>query len=126
MPATDMNPDAPRWPEGNRSCVALAFDLDGPTGDAMLDGSIWNNPSYFTLGSYGPWRALGRLLDMLADRKVPATFFVPAWVVENWPKQCAAIVERGHEIGYHGYRHEAFWTLDRDGQRQYTLDILLL
>ena len=57
-----MNPDAPRWPEGNRSCVALAFDLDGPTGDAMLDGSIWNNPSYFTLGSYGPWRALGRCI----------------------------------------------------------------
>src|SRR5260370_16599704 len=100
MPATDMNPDAPRWPEGNRSCVALAFDLDGPTGDAMLDGSIWNNPSYFTLGSYGPWRALGRLLDMLADRKVPATFFVPPWVVENWPKPCPAIAEVCHAIGY--------------------------
>jgi hypothetical protein len=24
------------WPEGNHSAVALAFDLDGPTGDAML------------------------------------------------------------------------------------------
>ncbi|MFM0302236.1 polysaccharide deacetylase [Paraburkholderia sediminicola] len=108
---------APRWPEGHRSCVALAFDLDGPTGDAMLNGSIWTNPSYFTLGSYGPWRALGRLLDMLNARRVPATFFVPAWVVENWPDQCAAIIAGGHEIAYHGYRHEAFWTLDRDGQR---------
>ena len=100
MPVTDINQATPRWPEGKRSCVALAFDLDGPTGDAMLDGSIWSNPSYFTLGSYGPWRALGRLLDMLDDRHAPATFFVPAWVVENWPEQCAAIVARGHEIGY--------------------------
>ena len=117
MPVTDIQEAATRWPEGYRSCVALAFDLDGPTGDAMLDGSIWSNPAYFTLGSYGPWRALGRLLDMLDERHVPATFFVPAWVIENWPEQCAAIVARGHEIGYHGYKHEAFWTLDADGQR---------
>ncbi|WP_206997885.1 polysaccharide deacetylase family protein [Trinickia mobilis] len=113
-----MTGHMPRWPDANRSCVALAFDLDGPTGDAMLNGSIWRNPSYFTLGSYGPWRALGRLLDVLDDRAVPATFFVPAWVVENWPGQCAAIVERGHEVAYHGDRHEAFWTLDRDRQRE--------
>jgi peptidoglycan/xylan/chitin deacetylase (PgdA/CDA1 family) len=108
----------PRWPEGKRSCVALAFDLDGPTGSAMLDGSIWRNPSYFTLGAYGPWRALGRILDVLAGRNVPATFFVPAWVIENWPSQCRAIVERGHEVAYHGYMHEAFWTLTPDGQRE--------
>ncbi|WP_179402216.1 polysaccharide deacetylase family protein [Burkholderia guangdongensis] len=108
---------SPRWPDGRRSCVALAFDLDGPTGDAMLDGSIWRNPAYFTLGSYGPWRALGRLLDVLDARGVPATFFVPTWVVENWPEQCAAIVERGHEVGYHGDRHEAFWTLSTSQQR---------
>ncbi|MEK2606804.1 polysaccharide deacetylase [Burkholderia arboris] len=109
---------APRWPDAKRACVALAFDLDGPTGDAMLSGSIWRNPAYFTLGSYGPWRALGRLLDMLASFGLPATFFVPAWVAQTWPAQCAAIVERGHEIGYHGYRHEAFWTLSPDRQRE--------
>ncbi|KVC26861.1 polysaccharide deacetylase family protein [Burkholderia pseudomultivorans] len=109
---------APRWPDAQRACVALAFDLDGPTGDAMLNGSIWRKPAYFTLGSYGPWRALGRLLDMLATFDVPATFFVPAWVAQTWPAQCAAIVERGHEIGYHGYRHEAFWTLDPARQRE--------
>ncbi|RQU17625.1 polysaccharide deacetylase [Burkholderia cenocepacia] len=109
---------APRWPDAKRACVALAFDLDGPTGDAMLNGSIWRNPAYFTLGSYGPWRALGRLLDMLASFALPATFLVPAWVARTWPAQCAAIVERGHEIGYHGYRHEAFWTLEPDRQRE--------
>lgn len=109
---------APRWPDAKRACVALAFDLDGPTGDAMLNGSIWRNPAYFTLGSYGPWRALGRLLDMLASFDLPATFFVPAWVARTWPGQCAAIVERGHEIGYHGYRHEAFWTLEPERQRE--------
>jgi peptidoglycan/xylan/chitin deacetylase (PgdA/CDA1 family) len=119
MQATEPRIDAtPRWPDGKRSCVALAFDLDGPTGSAMLDGSIWCNPAYFTLGAYGPWRALGRILDVLAERGVRATFFVPAWVMENWPSQCRKIVRGGHEVAYHGYRHEAFWTLTPERQRE--------
>ncbi len=105
------------WPEGVRSTVALAFDVDGPTGNAMLDGSIWRNPSFFTLGSYGPWRALGYLLDLLAEYRIPTTFFVPGWVLETWPAQIKAIVDGGHEIGYHGYQHEAFWQLTRAQQQ---------
>jgi len=105
------------WPQDKRGCMALAFDLDGPTGDAMLNGSIWHKPEYFTFGGYGPYRALARLLDLLDDYQLPATFFVPAWVVENWPKQCQAIVERGHEVAYHGYRHESFYAIDAEKQR---------
>jgi peptidoglycan/xylan/chitin deacetylase (PgdA/CDA1 family) len=97
--------------------MALAFDLDGPTGDAMLNGSLWSTPEYFTFGAYGPYRALGRLLDMLRSFQLPATFFVPAWVVEQWPQQCQAIVEQGHEVAYHGYRHESFWAISPEEQR---------
>lgn len=87
--------DAPiLWPQAARSCVALAFDLDGPTGNALIDGSIWRNPAFFTLGGYGPWRALPRLLDLLRDLAIPATFFVPGWVIENWTDRCRAIVEQ--------------------------------
>jgi peptidoglycan/xylan/chitin deacetylase (PgdA/CDA1 family) len=115
-----MQPQAterPRWPEGMRSCVALAFDVDGPTGGAMLDGSIWRNPSFFTLGGYGPWRAVGYLLGLLEELRIPTTFFIPAWVIETWPAQCRAIVDHGHEVAYHGYQHEAFWQLDAAQQR---------
>jgi len=107
-----------RWPGDARCAVALAFDLDGPTGTALIDGSIRRNPSFFTLGAYDVWRALPRLLDLLADQSLPATFFVPAWIVETWPDQCRAIVDRGHEIGYHGYEHEAFWQLTVEEQRR--------
>ncbi|KEA53470.1 polysaccharide deacetylase [Mangrovibacter sp. MFB070] len=111
-----QSPGELRWPEGKRGCMALAFDLDGPTGDAMLNGSIWSSPEYFTFGSYGPFRALGRLLDLLQDFQLPATFFVPAWVVEHWPEQCRAIVDQGHEVAFHGYRHESFFALSPDEQ----------
>ncbi|MHA3737297.1 polysaccharide deacetylase family protein [Pseudomonas sp. Eth.TT006] len=107
----------PTWPGPHKACLALAFDLDGPTGDAMLDGSIWHKPEYFGFGGYGPYRALPRLLDLLDAFSIPATFFVPAWVVENWPQQCQAIVERGHEVAYHGYKHESFYALTLDQQQ---------
>lgn len=84
----------------------------------MLDGSLKGNPAYFTLGAYGPYRALPRILALLEARRIPATFFVPTWVVEQWPRHCRAIVEAGHEIAYHGHRHEPFWTLDDAGQRE--------
>ncbi|WP_207954181.1 polysaccharide deacetylase family protein [Saccharopolyspora elongata] len=106
------------WRGGARVAVALAFDLDGPTGTAMLDGSIWQKPEYFTLGSYGPWRALPRILDLLDSAGVPATFFIPAWVVETWPERCQDVVARGHEVAHHGYRHESFRDLDTDQQRR--------
>ncbi|MFJ8932229.1 polysaccharide deacetylase [Streptomyces sp. NPDC102364] len=113
---TPADPRPPRWPHGHRAAVALAFDLDGPTGGAMLDGSLWDRPGYFALGGYGPHRALPRLLDLLDDAGVPATFFAPAWVVEHWPEACRRIVERGHEVAHHGYRHECYYDLTVDEQ----------
>jgi peptidoglycan/xylan/chitin deacetylase (PgdA/CDA1 family) len=112
--------DRPRWPHGRQSAVALAFDVDGPTGDAMLDGSLLHNPRYFTQGAYGPWRALPRLLDLLGAYNLKATFFVPTWVVLHWTEVCCRIVCDGHEIAYHGHRHEVF--IDCSPQQQ--LDIM--
>lgn len=106
------------WPAQQQSAVALAFDLDGPTGDAMLKGTIWDRPEYFSQGAYGPWRALDRILSLLDRHGVHATFFTPAWVVETWPEKCRQIVDRGHEIGHHGYRHEKYWDLTVDQQRE--------
>ncbi|WP_198137975.1 polysaccharide deacetylase family protein [Verminephrobacter eiseniae] len=94
------------WPNGAPSSVAPAFDVDGPTGAAMLDGSIGRNPWLFTLGACGPWRALGDLLDMLREYRMPATFFVPGRVLETlvsrhrssvglrWPSKRIAALHR--------------------------------
>jgi peptidoglycan-N-acetylglucosamine deacetylase len=107
-----------RWPNGARSCVALAFDLDGPTGAQLIDGSIWRSPIRFCLGGYGPFRALPRILEILGRYQLPATFFVRAWVVEQWPQECRSIIDRGHEVAHHGYMHECFWDLTVEEQHE--------
>lgn len=114
-----MRPEPTRvWPDGNRSCVMLAFDVDGPTGSAMVDGSIWRMPRLFVQGCYGPSRAVPRILDLLERVGVKATFFVPAWVVEHWPALCREILSSGHEIGHHGYKHERYADLDVAAQEE--------
>lgn len=96
--------------------VILAFDLDGPTGDAMVSGAIWQKPGYFALGAYGPHRAVPRILDILRDHRASATFFTPAWVVQTWPNLCRRILAEGHEMAGHGDKHEMFYGRDVDDQ----------
>jgi len=46
-----------------------------------------------------------RLLALLDEAEVKATFFVLGWNAERYPGLVREIWRRGHEIGIHGYRH---------------------
>lgn len=46
-----------------------------------------------------------RVLDLLDEFEVTATFFVVADVVEHYPGLVEGILDRGHEIGCHGLHH---------------------
>lgn len=112
-----MDDETPRWPNGARCAVMLTFDVDGPTNWINRDPRVWDWPKTFSLGAYGPWRGLPRILDLLETYGLPATFFVPGWVAENWPDRFRAIVDAGHEVGHHGYLHELYYEMDLDQQR---------
>ena len=51
-------------------------------------------------------RNVGRILDMLAEKNVRATFFTLGWIAERYPQLIRRIVEGGHELASHGYGHE--------------------
>lgn len=46
-----------------------------------------------------------RLLEILGDARVTATFFVLGWVGERHPGLVRRIADSGHEIASHGYAH---------------------
>lgn len=48
----------------------------------------------------------GKILDLLANCRVQATFFVLGWVAERHPELVGRLVEEGHEVASHGYAHE--------------------
>ena len=47
-----------------------------------------------------------RILRLLEERKVRATFFILGWLARRHPRLVRAIQSSGHEIACHGYFHE--------------------
>jgi len=52
-----------------------------------------------------------RILDLLDDQEVEATFFVLGWVAEKRPALVREIADRGHEIACHSYWHRLIYKL---------------
>ncbi len=47
-----------------------------------------------------------KLLGLLDQRGVHATFFILGWVAERYPSLVRRIASAGHEVASHGYAHE--------------------
>ena len=95
------------WP-GNTQCVAmLTFDVDGVSSWIRRDAGFARLPSLMSMAEYGPAVATPRILDLLDSHDIKASFYVPGYVAETHPALVEDMVWRGHEVGHHGYMHEA-------------------
>lgn len=59
-----------------------------------------------------------RILDMLDELNVKATFFVLGWVAEREGSLIKEILLHGHEVACHGYGHELIYAIGPDRFRQ--------
>jgi len=106
----DLNPSG--WPADGRVAVLLSFDVDNETiwlrdGDTSVGG--------LSQGEYGARIALGRVVSLLDEYRIPASFFGPAVSFSLAPKMIETIQSSGrHEIGIHGWIHERNNQLPRD------------
>jgi len=96
------------WPNGAKVACAITLDMDA---DSLIHihhpHDARNRLSTTSMLRYGPEVAVPRILDTYRRYGLKQSFFIPAWCIENHPETVEAIVEDGHEIGYHGYIHEA-------------------
>lgn len=82
--------------------VALTFD-DGPSG-----------------------RFTRRLLDGLKERDVKATFLLCGYRIKEYPNEAQRIADEGHEIGIHGYSHDAMCDMSVEQVKKEILDTAAL
>lgn len=54
-----------------------------------------------------------RLLEILDNKNIKATFFVLGWIAERVPELVKIIDELGHEIASHGYSHISISNLNK-------------
>jgi peptidoglycan-N-acetylglucosamine deacetylase len=94
--------------------LALSFDVDGPC--AWLAAGTKSKRDL----SRGEFTAVGlqRILTLLDDFDARATFYVPGHTALLFAPLIQTLVDRGHEVGHHGWMHENPAELPRDQQRQ--------
>ncbi|WP_210394996.1 XrtA system polysaccharide deacetylase [Motiliproteus sediminis] len=63
---------------------------------------------------------VNRLLALLSERDINATFFVLGWVAERYPELIKLIASEGHEVASHGFGHQRINALER---QQYHQDV---
>lgn len=98
------------WKDGAACPVLVTFDVDV---EELWFSSVRSGQEEFgnlqtvSMGEYGARVSISRLLELLDEQDVPAGFFVPGLVAENYPEMIKRIHDAGHELGNHGYRHNA-------------------
>lgn len=113
-----------------KGSVAAAVEGSGAnqTAPAPLPTSVGNKNSYSKVNTSLPFIALTfddgphatntpRLLDILKERNVKATFYVVATNVKRYPEIMRRIVAEGHEIGNHTVTHGNLTKMSPDEVR---------
>jgi peptidoglycan/xylan/chitin deacetylase (PgdA/CDA1 family) len=101
------------WPEGRTLAVALTFDFQGGE-DVRPDKNGKINHEEWTQAEYGPNTGIWRILRILDENKVKATFLTCGGIAERFPEAVRAIAQSGHEVAGHGYHHEVARDLTRE------------
>jgi polysaccharide deacetylase family protein (PEP-CTERM system associated) len=94
-------------PADGRPLNALTVDVEDyfqVTGfDHIVSRSEWDGFESRVAGG------VHRLLDLLADADVRATFFVLGWIAERRPDLVKDVRSAGHEIGSHSHAHRLIY-----------------
>jgi peptidoglycan/xylan/chitin deacetylase (PgdA/CDA1 family) len=115
---------ADHWPAGARAAVALSFDVDNET-IPLRDGNT--SAGLLAAGQFGARRGVERVLRLLDEHRVHATFFIPAVSALIAPGSARAIADAGHEVAAHGWIHERNLLLEAQDERELmfrALDVL--
>jgi peptidoglycan-N-acetylglucosamine deacetylase len=90
----------------------LSFDVDAES-PILVEGRRYaDNAGVMSHQAYGPLVGVPRILDLLQEHQLPATFFVPGLTADRYPDAVEQILAAGHEIGHHSYAH--FSPVDQD------------
>ncbi|MBI4198683.1 MAG: polysaccharide deacetylase [Chloroflexi bacterium] len=86
--------------------VMLTFDVDGVSAVLRRNPEMADHPSLMSMYEFGPSVGVFRIMDLLEEYRIKASFFIPGYVAETHVGMVKEVQRRGHEVGNHGYLHE--------------------
>jgi peptidoglycan/xylan/chitin deacetylase (PgdA/CDA1 family) len=90
--------------------------VSGAAGQTDAAGSGRYIALTFDDGPYPPYT--NRLLDVLQEKKVKATFFLVAEQAQRHPELVKRLVAEGHTVGLHAFRHRDFLKLTEEERQK--------
>jgi polysaccharide deacetylase family protein (PEP-CTERM system associated) len=104
------------------------MEASAATAGSVVNALTIDVEDYFQVSAFAPYIArstweeqpcrieqnMERILELLADGGVHATFFTLGWIAERHPQMVRRIVSAGHELASHGYAHERASALPPD------------
>ncbi|MEH6368003.1 MAG: polysaccharide deacetylase family protein, partial [Pseudomonas marincola] len=118
------------WPNGARLAISLVINYEegserslamgDPDQESMTEWGSYSIPdgtrnlAMESMYEYGSRVGIWRILDILDEQSVRATFHACAVAFEQNPDVARAAVDGGHEICSHGYRWEEVFRLTEE------------
>ncbi len=107
-PVPAMSPNGANLPGG---AVQKSAPDSGKTASSVTAAGRYMALT-FDDGPYPPYT--GRLLDVLKEKKVHATFFLVAEQAQRHPELVKRALAEGHTVGLHAFRHRDFLKLTEE------------
>ena len=104
--------------EGPGCTAILSFDVDAESPILAHDPAYAKHAMVMTHQAFGPLVGVPRLLGLLAEYGLQATFFVPGVTALRYPQTVEAILAAGHEIGHHSHNHVSAVDLSETEERE--------
>ena len=96
--------------------------------DAIVNALTIDVEDYFQVSAFAPyirrseWESMpcrveqniDRILALLSDTNVKATFFTLGWIAERYPELVRRVSQSGHELASHGFSHQRATEQGRD------------
>jgi peptidoglycan-N-acetylglucosamine deacetylase len=106
------------WRGTSAAVAVLSFDVDAESAILAAGRRFADHAMAMTHQAFGPLHGVPRILRLLAEYKLRATFFIPGLTADRYPEMVEAVLAQGHEVAHHSYSHRSATNLDADEQRR--------
>jgi polysaccharide deacetylase family protein (PEP-CTERM system associated) len=109
---------------------------DAPCRAVIVNALTIDVEDYFQVSAFAPYiqrsewetmpcrieQNIDRILALLSETNVKATFFTLGWIAERYPELVRRVAQSGHELASHGFSHQRATEQKRD---EFLADICL-
>jgi peptidoglycan/xylan/chitin deacetylase (PgdA/CDA1 family) len=106
------------WRGTSAAVAVLSFDVDAESPVLASGRRFASHAMAMTHQAFGPLHGVPRLLRLLDEYDLRATFFIPGLTADRYPAMVEEVLSHGHEVAHHSHTHRSPSGLSADEERR--------